>query len=33
MEKDSLGFPPPTSLIGRKKAVPYFFVAEEEFIE
>jgi len=32
MEKDSLGFPPPTSLIGRKKAVPYFFVAEEAFI-
>jgi hypothetical protein len=31
MEKDSLGFPPPP-LIGRKKAVPYFFVAEEAFI-
>jgi len=32
MEKDSIGFPPPTPLIGRKKAVPYFFVAEETFI-
>jgi hypothetical protein len=27
----SLGFPPPTSLTGRKKPVPYFFVAEEAF--
>jgi len=32
MEKDSLGFPPPTTLIGRKKAVPYFFAAKESFI-
>jgi hypothetical protein len=31
MEKDSLGFPPPTPLTGRKKPVPYFFVAEEAF--
>jgi hypothetical protein len=31
MEKDSLGFPPPTPLTGRKKPVPYFLVAEEAF--
>jgi hypothetical protein len=32
MEKDSLCFPPPTALIGKKKPVPYFFFAEEAFI-
>jgi hypothetical protein len=32
MEKDSLSFPQPTPLIGRKKQVPYIFVAEEAFI-
>jgi hypothetical protein len=31
MEKDSLGFPPPAPLKGRKKPVPYFFVADEAF--
>ena len=31
MEKDFLGFPPPAPLTGRKKPVPYFFVADEAF--
>jgi hypothetical protein len=31
IEKFSLGFPPPTTLTGRKKPVPYFFVADEAF--
>jgi hypothetical protein len=31
MEKDSLGFQPPAPLKGRKKPVPYFFVADEAF--
>lgn len=31
IEKDSLGFLPPTPLAGRKKPVLYFFVAHETF--
>jgi len=31
MEKDSLGFLPPVPLKGRKKPVPYLFVADEAF--
>ena len=30
-EERFLGFPPPVPLTGRKKPVPYFFVADEAF--
>ena len=31
MVLDSLGFPPPARLTGRKKPVPYSFVADKAF--
>jgi hypothetical protein len=32
MEKDSPGFPPPTSLTGRRKPFSYFFVTDKAYV-
>jgi hypothetical protein len=32
MEKDSPGFPPPSSLTGRRKPFPYFFLTDKSYV-
>jgi len=32
MGKDSPGFPPPSSLTGRRKPFPYFFVTDKSYV-